>query len=439
MSLIGAFIAGVTGVNAQTTKLDAISDNISNANTVGYKPTEVLFKTLVTRTDAPTELPGGPATGGAIPFNYAPGGVIPTPRQRMDLQGLITASQSTTDVAISGNGFFPVTSVNSVNPANGAVLQGAQLAVTRAGSFTMDKNGFLENSAGFVVMGVPAGSALPNSLTGLVPVKLDPGPAVQIAGAATTQVTLGGNLPATDAVGATENMTTSEFDAQGNAYAVNIQFTKTGTDSWSAQATSVAQTNASTPPVTGTVAGTPMALTFGTNGELTSGGTGSLGTITLSNGQTLSPTFNLVGANPNLTSVTQFDSTFAQTGAQQNGNTSGFRTGIQIDNNGMVNEVYSNGEVIPRFQIPVVTYVNPQGLEAETGNVWVATQASGTASIQAANTGPAGQIMPSTLEQSAVDLSTEFSDMIVSQSTYTANTKTITTADQMYQTLTQLR
>jgi flagellar hook protein FlgE len=303
----------------------------------------------------------------------------------------------------------------------------------------MDKNGFLENSAGFVVMGVPAGSALPNSLTGLVPVKLNPGPAVQIAGAATTQVTLGGNLPATDAVGATENMTTSEFDAQGNAYAVNIQFTKTGTDSWSAQATSVAQTNASTPPVTGTVAGTPMALTFGTNGELTSGGTGSLGTITLSNGQTLSPTFNLVGANPNLTSVTQFDSTFAQTGAQQNGNTSGFRTGIQIDNNGMVNEVYSNGEVIPRFQIPVVTYVNPQGLEAETGNVWVATQASGTASIQAANTGPAGQIMPSTLEQSAVDLSTEFSDMIVSQSTYTANTKTITTADQMYQTLTQLR
>ena len=435
MSLVGAFIAGVTGVDAQTTKLDAISDNIANANTVGYKPTEVLFQTLVTQTDAPTSL----GSTGPVPFNFAPGGVIPKPRQRMDLQGLITASQSTTDVAISGNGFFPVTSVNSVNPTTGALAQGATLAVTRAGSFNMDKNGFLENSSGFVVMGVPTGSALPNKLTGLVPVQLNPGPSVQIPGAATTQVSLAGNLPATDAIGATENMTTSVFDSQGNAYALNIQFTKTGTGTWSAQATTVAQTNASNPPITGTVAGTPLALTFSNTGQLTGGGTGSLGTITLSNGQSLSPNFNLVGPSPNLTAVTQYDSTFAQTGAQQNGNASGFRTSIQIDSNGMVNEIYSNGEVIPRFQIPVVTYVNPQGLEAETGNVWVETQASGAASIQAANTGPAGQILPSTLEQSSVDLSTEFSDMIVSQSTYTANTKTITTADQMYQTLTQLR
>src|SRR5579871_631693 len=136
MSLIGAFIAGVTGVNAQTTKLDAVSDNIANANTVGYKPTEVLFQTLVSRTDAPTSL----GATGPIPFNFSPGGVTPSPRQRMDLQGLITASQSTTDVAISGNGFFPVTAVNSVDPTSGAVLQGAQLAVTRAGSFNMDKN-----------------------------------------------------------------------------------------------------------------------------------------------------------------------------------------------------------------------------------------------------------------------------------------------------------
>ena len=82
MSLVGAFIAGVTGIDAQAQKFGAISDNIANANTVGYKPTSVLFKTLVTPR--------------SIPTNYAPGGVIPTPVARMDLQGLLSASSSTT-------------------------------------------------------------------------------------------------------------------------------------------------------------------------------------------------------------------------------------------------------------------------------------------------------------------------------------------------------
>src|SRR5271167_1536179 len=102
MSLIGAFIAGVTGVDAQAQKLGSVSDNIANANTVGYKPTEMLFQTLVISTGAPTSL----GSTGPVPFNYAPGGVIPTPEQRMDLQGLLTSSSSSTDLAISGNGFF---------------------------------------------------------------------------------------------------------------------------------------------------------------------------------------------------------------------------------------------------------------------------------------------------------------------------------------------
>jgi len=117
----------------------------------------------------------------------------------------------------------------------------------------------------------------------------------------------------------------------------------------------------------------------------------------------------------------------------------GFRTGVNVSSDGTVSEVYSNGLTIPRYQVPVVTYINPQGLQAETGNVWVETQASGTATLSVSNTGAAGQIMPSELEQSAVDLSTEFEDMIISQKTFEANTKTITTADQMYQTIAQLR
>src|SRR5258706_6116378 len=104
MSIINAFIAGVTGISAQSQKMGAISDNIANANTVGYKPSVVLFKTLVTRTDAPTVQ----GATGPIPFNFAPGGVIPTPEQRMDLQGLLASSSSSTDLGIVRRGFFAV-------------------------------------------------------------------------------------------------------------------------------------------------------------------------------------------------------------------------------------------------------------------------------------------------------------------------------------------
>src|SRR3954464_13277618 len=143
MSILGAFIAGVTGIDAQSTKFGAISDNIANANTVGYKPTSVLFKTLVTRTDAPTTF----GASGPVPRGFYPGGVIPTPESRMDLQGLLQASSSSTDLGIVGRGFFPV--ATAVNTTTGAVAAGANHAVTRAGSFHMDKDGFLVNTAGY--------------------------------------------------------------------------------------------------------------------------------------------------------------------------------------------------------------------------------------------------------------------------------------------------
>jgi flagellar hook protein FlgE len=190
--------------------------------------------------------------------------------------------------------------------------------------------------------------------------------------------------------------------------------------------------------VTATISSTPMTLTFGTNGSISSGGTGSLGTFTSSNGQSISPSLNFKGSST-FSALTQFGDTFAQSGLQQNGKTSGSRVGFQVDTTGVVSEVYSNGLVLPRYTIPVVTYINPQGLEALSGNAWVETGISGTAGINASNTGGAGIITPSTLEQSSVDLAEEFSQMIVSQATYNANTKTITVADEMYKLVTQLR
>jgi flagellar hook protein FlgE len=436
MSIIGAFVAGTTGLNAQSQKLDATSDNISNANTVGYKPTEVLFKTLVIPTGAPTSL----GATGPVPFNFAPGGVIPTPESRMDLQGLLTSTQSSTDLAISGRGFFAVTPADQVTGSgtSSTISQGAEIAVTRAGSFTMNKDGQLVNSAGFVLLGTPVGGTLPTSLSGLVPVALNPGPNVTIGGTATTQVTLSGNLPATATAGTTEQQTVGVFDSAGNAYSLGLTFTSAGANSWTVAATSLTPTNTSS-GVTATVTSNPAALSFNSSGQLAASANGlSLGTFNLSNGATLTPTFNF-GTAGVTGGFTQFGSAFASGGANIDGGGPASRTAITVTPDGTVDEVYSNGTIIPRFQVPVVTFPNAQGLEPLTGNAYLETQGSGKPAILAPNTGGAGQIMPSELEQSSVDLAGEFVNMIISQSVFQANTKTITTADQMYQTVIQLR
>jgi flagellar hook protein FlgE len=435
MSLIGAFIAGVTGIDAQTQKLGAVSDNIANANTVGYKPTFVNFESLVIPTGAPTT----EDSTGPVPFNFAPGGVTPSPQMQMYQQGLLTSTQSSTDLAISGRGFFAVTPTQDISGSgtSATLAQGSELALTRAGSFTLNANGLLVNSAGFALLGTPVGSTLPTSLTGLQPVALDPGPTVEIGGTATTSISISANLPAGTTVGTTEQQTIGVFDSSGTEYSLGITYTNTGTNTWTAAATSLTPTN-STSGITATVSSTPVTLSFDSNGQLTSPATGlSLGSFSLSNGATLSPTVSFpAGAE---TGLTQFGSSFASSNVQADGGASAFRTGIQVTSDGTVDEVYSNGTVIPKFQVPVVTVINPDALEAQTGNVYLPTLASGTPAISLTNTGGAGQIMPSELEQSSVDLATEFQNMIISEATYQANTKTITTANQMYETIAELR
>jgi flagellar hook protein FlgE len=135
MSLYGALYSGVSGLSSESSAMGAIADNITNVNTVGYKGTDVNFQTLVTQQVSLTQ--------------YSPGGVQSKPRAGIDIQGLLQATNSSTDVALSGQGFFVVNSV--ANPAT----EGGQFAYTRAGSFVANQNGYLENSSGFFVQGWP--------------------------------------------------------------------------------------------------------------------------------------------------------------------------------------------------------------------------------------------------------------------------------------------
>ncbi len=247
MSLYGAMFSGVSALSSESSAMGAISDNISNINTIGYKDTTVNFQTLVTKQVSLTE--------------YSPGGVQSKPRANINSQGVLQASTSSTDISISGQGFFPVNSV-STPLASG----GGEFAYTRAGSFTVDKNGYLKNAAGYYLQGWPlqpydstpgvtsqtingtqymkAYKSTTGSYTyindGVVgPKDLQPLNLDNIAGTAnaTANISLGANLPAGASVGTVENTNLLEYDSLGNSHNVLLNWTKSAQNDWAVSTT----------------------------------------------------------------------------------------------------------------------------------------------------------------------------------------------------------
>ncbi|MEQ8370337.1 MAG: flagellar hook-basal body complex protein, partial [Alphaproteobacteria bacterium] len=230
MSIYGAMFSGVSALFANSQALGMISDNISNVNTIGYKATRSRFATLV--------------TSQANPNSYSPGGVSSKPQSLVDQQGLLQASASGTDIAISGRGFFIVNdSVDATaDQATGSFM------FTRAGSFSPDSNGYLRNTGGFYLMGWPTnnngaidlnGDGLSNSSDtvqrgALVETELRPVKVTSLIGsaAATSSAGIDANLPSTAAVGDQHVVTVQVFDSLGNGNNVNLTFTKSATNEW---------------------------------------------------------------------------------------------------------------------------------------------------------------------------------------------------------------
>ena len=220
MSLYGALFSGVSGLVAQSSAMGAISDNITNVSTVGYKSTEVHFQTLVTK-----------QTSGTF---YSAGGVQSKPRQSTDVQGLLQSSTSQTDVAISGDGFFVVNSSNSPGISD-------EYLYTRSGSFYQDDQGFLKNSQGFYLQGWPtdaSGTVVPSNNTLTVTnqniISTDYMESINLnrvggTAAATNTVAIGANLPSSDTVGTSHKTDVQFFNSLGNANNVSINYVKTAT------------------------------------------------------------------------------------------------------------------------------------------------------------------------------------------------------------------
>jgi flagellar hook protein FlgE len=432
MSLFGALNIGIAGLNANSAALSATSSNIANVNTVGYKEATASFTTFLN------------AENGV--GNNASAGVGVTVGQDITTQGLPSTTSSPTDLSISGNGFFVVAS----NPGG----TGTQ-AYTRAGSFTPDVNGNLVNTAGFYLMGYKLDSSgnVPTNASALSLVNIS-----SIAGAAqaTGKLSLQANLQAQSTVDATYTAgdmtagtvapdfarTVNVFDSQGGSQPITFSFIKTGANQWAYEASyagNAANLTAAGPISTGTVAFNSDGTLANVNGAAASGNVSlnspwKLPTSGL-NPQTVTLSLGTVGGSNGLT---QADAPSVLNGTNIDGTPYGTVSGVTVDKDGTVTAQFSNGLSQAVYKIPIATFTNPDGLGQMTGNAYAATRASGAANINLADSGAAGSIQSKSLEDSTVDLATEFTNLITTQRAYSASALIITTADQMLQQLEQL-
>jgi len=440
MSFFTSLDVGISGLNAQATQLDSISSNIANIDTTGFKAGRVNFADLIA--DSQTS-------------NYSPGGVQSSLQDLVDIQGTINPSSISTDIAVSGQGLFPVTAT-----ADGS----SGLLYTRAGSFAQDTGGFLVNGAGFFLEAWPldANGNLPSSLTtsSLQPVNLS---SLSETAVPTSTVTVQANLDASQTANAApydptnpaENMAsgavTPQFstaintmvDSNGVSHNLTVGFLKTGTNTWAAEVYADPSTDVTATPAGQVAAGT---ITFNSDGTLGSispalqnisvnWASGATNTLAVNWG-TAGPIFGTPGATVvgKADGLSQFSGSYT-TNVQANGHTVGNLTSVTIDQNGYIVGNFSNNTSQNFYKIPLAQFLNPDGLQNLSGTVYNQTLSSGAPTLVQAGQDNGPKIVPNSLESSTADEPTQLSDLIIAQRAYDANSKTISVTDTMMQDL----
>lgn len=434
MSLGGAMNSGVSGLKSFSFAMGVIGNNLANTNTIGFKAGRTLFSDLIPNTVS--------GTGGASQVGR---GVSLSVIDNIFNQGALESSSSNLDLAIEGTGFFMVRNPDSV--ANN---------YTRAGMFRLNEAGYFVNPEGYIVQGylAQAGGRFAD-LTGDIQINTRS----FVPGEASSKVELTTNLNAntdiiaggwniTDPIGSSNFATTSQvFDSLGNTHLVTTYFNKTSTNEWKYFQTVPASDVGTTDPphaavdVDDIVRVASGTLNFDSSGILSSiepdGGTAinpnSAGwpNITIDGGklnwingadQTLPLTYNM--------NITQFATESKVVTQQADGFASGYLTDLKVDNEGTVIATFSNGQSRELAKLALAKFSNTNGLEKLGKNLYAATNASGPADIGTAGSG-AGNVFSNALEQSTVDIAEEFTKMIITQRSFQANSKTITTTDEM--------
>ena len=424
MSIFGAMTTAIAGLNAQSTAFSNVGDNLANTQTTGYKSVDTTFDNYITVSTATVNESGT---------------VVARPQYNNSLQGSITSSTSPLSLAISGQGYFPVSSQNGT--ANGSPTFDGRQLYTREGDFKLDANGYLVNSSGNFLNGWPANADGTIDQTKLTQLQVGQSGYAPIP---TSTATIAANLPATPATGATSFTTELPVvDAQGTSQDLELNWTQSATpNTWSLAVTQKDGTSLATADVTFGANGVQP----GTIGSITSTGTGTASTYAAGTNATLAFTANFgsgLGNQPisldlgkfgGTDGVTQFAGTsYNLVNTSQNGVKPGSFSSVSMQQNGDVQINYDNGSSRILAQIPVVTFASPDSLERQDGQAFLATNASGTARINQPGGNGAGTLVTSSLEGSNVDIAQEFTKLIVAQRAYSANTKMVTTADDMLQ------
>ncbi|HTH52943.1 MAG TPA: flagellar hook protein FlgE [Edaphobacter sp.] len=403
---MGNFSIALSGLQADTTSLNVIGNNLANLNTSGYKDQGTTFEDLFYQqigssgSNNPLQVGSGTRVSGTT-TDFTQGSILPT-------------GQST-DMALSGDGFF-------------VVNQNGTQELTRSGDFQLSQDGTLTTKDGALVMGYPAKNGVPDVNGGIGSINLPVG--VTQAAQATRSISVTANLDASAAVGTQFTTPVKIYDSLGNSHQVSVTYTKTAQGSWD-YAVSLPAGEAGAPTNnTGT-------LTFDSNGVLTSP-TGPITGITfpgLTDGASdLNFSLDLTGGASGSPTITQTTAASSNGDVLQDGYASGTYTGFTVDGNGVVTAKFNNDHTEVVGQVAVATVTNTQGLVMMGHNNYATTAASGDAVIGVAGTGGRATIEDSSLEQSNVDISTEFANLIVAQRAFEANSKTITTFDSLTQT-----
>lgn len=425
MSIYSAMNSGVSGLAAQSAKFGAISDNISNSGTVGYKRTGAQFSTLV--------------TGSSSAGTYSAGGVVANLQTEVSRSGIISRSTYATDLAISGNGFFVVGTAADSND-----IQGTSRLLTRAGAFRPDDNGNLINSAGYYLQGWPldnngqvvgGGDPSRTSFEDLQTVTLG---ALTGTAEGTKLISYAANLPASMTTEATPQSFSTPIDYYtplGFTNKLELQWVPTG-------GTAAAPSNSWTLNVVdnGTVVGSAnITFSDGITGTQPAGRIetisvpGGVLDVTLNSGQQIS--LNL-GANGS--GLTQWGDQYVPGTISKDGAGYAPLERVEIGEDGVLTAIYQNGLRQAAYKIPVANVTNPDGLTRVGGNAFQVSRASGDFYLWDAGTGPAGAIDGSALEASNVDIAEELTSIIETQRAYSSNAKIIQTADEMMDEITRL-
>lgn len=460
--MMRSLYSGVAGLINHQVRMDVLGHNIANVNTYGFKKSRVSFQDILSQTISGAAAPTA-QKGGVNPKQIGLGMSISS-IDRIFTQGSLQTTGLNLDLAIQGDGFF-------------ILRRGEETFFTRAGGFGLDKNGLLVNPAnGFRVQGweavqmgteyiinttgeledifIPIGAKDPaqetsmvryrsnlDAQTPLLPADREPTPEERLKGTVSTNIAV--------------------YDSLGNVHALTLDFTRVQgeTNAWMVQASVLGADPATLtldvagPNVnnTGSVImrfdnqGAPVSITDnplvpGAPADIVNEGQLVAALTVTFPAEGITQVINLdLGTAGGYEGITQFSATSSTRAYEQDGYGLGYLESFTIDNAGVITGAYTNGKKAPIAQVALASFANPQGLTAEGDNYFRETNNSGLANIGAAETGGRGKITAGTLEMSNVDLAEQFTDMIVTQRGFQANSRSITTSDQMLQELLTLK